>query len=316
MAERGEPRDVVDHIHDLIAQAPRLLRGTQLLAWLLVGGAHADKPLIHESEGERRCTAPAVRVSVRDRLSTQEAPALLKGSKDEIGNSEPVFAAQFIEPLKVDTALINRRNHRQSFGDAERVVLAAAGRGDVHDARPLLCSNITPRDDAVRGTICAECLCYGWGGVERGAIAPSHHLAPLLRLKHLGARCATAECGDTARRADPHLATVKLHQFIREGWAHRSGDVGGNRPRRCRPGQKFLTRSINKRESEVGRWVIAIGIPLRHLVLADAGAAPCAPRHAVAPLVKPAATVAFGEEAPDQIVVLIREGEVRATNLR
>ena len=50
-------------------------------------------------------------------------------------------------------------------------------------------------------------------------------------------------------------------------------------------------------------------------MLADAGAAPCAPRHAVAPLVEPAAAVAFGEEAPDQIVVLIREGEVRATNL-
>ena len=50
-------------------------------------------------------------------------------------------------------------------------------------------------------------------------------------------------------------------------------------------------------------------------MLADARAASRAPRHAVAPLIEPAATVAFGEEAPDQIVVLIREGEVRATNL-
>ena len=173
---------------------------------------------------------------MRDLLSTQEAPTLLQRNKDEIGNSEPVLTAEIVEPLKVDTALINRRNHRQAFGDAERVVLAAAGRGDVHDARPLLCSNITPRDDAVCGPIWAECFGYGWRGVKRGAIAPSHQLAPLLGLEHLGARCTTAECGNAARSTDPHLATVKLHQLIREGWAHRSGDVGGNRPRRCRPG--------------------------------------------------------------------------------
>ena len=214
VSERWEPRDVVNDIHDLIAQAPRLLCRTQLLAWLLVGGAHADKPLIHESEGERRCTAPTVRIPVRDLLSTQEAPALLKGSKDEIGNSEPVFPAQIIEPLKVDTALINRRNHRQAFGDAEGVVLATAGRGDVHDARPLFGANVAPRDHTVCGTIWAEGCGYGWRGIKRGAVAPPHQLAPLLGVKYLRARCTTAECGDATRCADPHLAPIKLHQFI------------------------------------------------------------------------------------------------------
>ena len=63
----------------------------------------------------------------------------------------------------------------------------------------------------MRGAICTECLCYGGGGVERGAIAPSDQLAPLLGIEHLGARGTTAECSDTARGADPHLASVKFH---------------------------------------------------------------------------------------------------------
>ena len=144
MAERGEPRNVVDDVHDLVAQAPRLLCSSELLAWLLVGGTHADEPLIYEPEGEWRRTAPAVRISVRDLLSTQEAPALLQRNKDKISNSEPVLTTQFVESLEVRAALINGRNHRQAFGDTERVVLAAAGRGDVHDARPLLCADVAP----------------------------------------------------------------------------------------------------------------------------------------------------------------------------
>ena len=81
---------------------------------------------------------------MRDLLSTQEAPALLQRNKDRIGNSEPVPATQFVESIEVRTALINRRNHWQAFGDTERVVLAAAGRGDVYDARPLLCADVAP----------------------------------------------------------------------------------------------------------------------------------------------------------------------------
>jgi hypothetical protein len=140
-----------------------------------------------------------VRVPVRDLLSTQEAPALLEGSKDKISDSEPILAAEVVESWKVGTALVDWRDHRQTFGDAERMVLTATCRGDVHDARPLLCPNITPRDDAMRGTIGAECLCYGWGGIKRGAIAPSDQLAPLLCFKHRGTGCTAAERSDAAR---------------------------------------------------------------------------------------------------------------------
>ena len=144
MPKRWEPRDVVDDIHDLIPKAPRLLGGSQLLTWLLIGCTHADKPLIDETEGERRRAAPAVRIPVRDLLSAQQAAALLKRSKDKIGDCEPVLTAEIVEPLKVGTALIDWRNHREAFGDAEGMVFAAACWGDVHDARPLLGANITP----------------------------------------------------------------------------------------------------------------------------------------------------------------------------
>ena len=305
VAKRWEPRDVVDNVHDLIAQAPRLLGSGQLLAWLLERGAHADKPLIDEAEGERRRAAPAVRIAVRDLLSSQQAAALLKRSKDEVCNSEPILAAEVVESRKVGTALVNWRNHREAFGDAEGMVLATARRGDVHDAGPLFSANITPRDHAMRGSVGTERLGYGCGSIKRGAIAPSDKLTPLLGIEHLGARGAAAECGDAARCANPHLASVELHQLIREGWIHRGGDVGRNRPRRRCPGQELFAGSINEWETEVGGWVVTIGVPFSHLVLADARAAACAPRHAVAPLVEPAALIAFGKEAPDQIVVLI-----------
>ena len=315
MAERREPRNVVDDVHDLIAQAPRLLGGGQLLAWLLVGGAHADKPLINKSEGERRCAAPTVRIPVGDLLAAQEAAALLERGKDKISDSEPILAAEVVESWKVGTALVDWRNHRQPFGDAEGMVLATARRGNVHDARPLLCADVTPRDHSVRGTVGAECLRYGWGGVERGSIAPSHELAPLLCFEDLGAGGAAAECGDAARGANPHLASVELHQFIRECRIDRRSHVGRNRPRRCRPSQEFLTGSVNEREAEVGGGVVSIGVPFGHLMLTDASAAARAPRHAVAPLIQPATAVAFSKEAPDQVVVLIGEGEVRTTDL-
>ncbi len=61
--------------------------------------------------------------------------------------------------------------------------------------------------------------------------------------------------------------------------------------------------------------ILAVLVALGHLVLADAGAAARAPRHRVVALVDPAALVALGQEAPDQVVVLVAEGEVAATEI-
>ncbi len=51
-------------------------------------------------------------------------------------------------------------------------------------------------------------------------------------------------------------------------------------------------------------------------MLADPGPAAGAPRHRVVALVEPAAPVALRQEAPDQVVVLVAEREVRAAELR
>ena len=235
MAERREPRNVVDNIHNLIAQTCRLLCRGQLFTWFLIGGAHANKPLIYETEGERSCATPAVRVTVRDLFTTQQAAALLQRCEDRIGNSEPILAAELVKTLKVGTTLINWRDHRKAFRNAESVVLAATRRGDVHDARPLLSANITPRDHPVRGAIRTECCGYRWCGIERCAIAPSHELTAGLGIEDLGARGASAECGDSSRGANPQLASVKLHKFIGERRIHRGRDVGWDRPRCRRP---------------------------------------------------------------------------------
>jgi hypothetical protein len=59
-----------------------------------------------------------------------------------------------------------------------------------------------------------------------------------------------------------------------------------------------------------------LDIAFRHdLVLADAGAAAPAPRHHVVAFVDPAAIVALLQEAPDLIVVLVAEREIRSTQI-
>ena len=52
VAEVRDPADLVDHVHDLVAQAGvDLLRG-QRFARLVVDRAHADEPLVDETEDE------------------------------------------------------------------------------------------------------------------------------------------------------------------------------------------------------------------------------------------------------------------------
>src|SRR5438552_569962 len=56
-------------------------------------------------------------------------------------------------------------------------------------------------------------------------------------------------------------------------------------------------------------------IALVHLRLRDAGPAAGAPGHRVVALVDPAPPVALGQEAPDQVVVLVAEREVAAARV-
>ena len=72
---------------------------------------------------------------------------------------------------------------------------------------------------------------------------------------------------------------------------------------------------VEQREAHGQPRILAILVALVHLHLRQAGAAAGTPRHRVVALVQPAAPVALGEEAPDEVVVLVAEGVVAATQL-
>ena len=73
---------------------------------------------------------------------------------------------------------------------------------------------------------------------------------------------------------------------------------------------------VDERELDREPGVLAIGVALGHLVLADPSPASRAPGHRVVALVKPPAPVALGQERPDEVVVLVGEGEVTAAEVR
>ena len=96
---------------------------------------------------------------------------------------------------------------------------------------------------------------------------------------------------------------------------HSGGNIGGYGPRRGCPRDELFAWPIHKCQPEIERRIFAICIPLSHLVLTDPRAAAGTPRHAVAPLVEPAAGMTRCKEGPDEVVVLVGEREVRTANL-
>src|SRR5918995_2020887 len=78
VAEPGDPLDLVDDVHDLVAQAALLLFGRHLVARLVVRLAHRDVPLVDHAKQKGRAAAPAMRIAVRVRLEVVEERALLE----------------------------------------------------------------------------------------------------------------------------------------------------------------------------------------------------------------------------------------------
>ncbi len=64
MPKAGIPVDLVNPIHDLIAQTGRFFRFRHLFARFVVQFAHADEPLIHQSIDQLFAATPAVRVAM------------------------------------------------------------------------------------------------------------------------------------------------------------------------------------------------------------------------------------------------------------
>ena len=145
-------------------------------------------------------------------------------------------------------------------------------------------------------------------------VAPADELAPRLlpRAPRTGPRRRCLSVPLPSQKRVVALADPRRSRGLRpDGRRH----VGGEGPRRRRPDEQRLAGPVDQREAHRQPGVLAVLVALVHLHLADAGAAARAPGHRVVALVDPAAPVALREEAPDQVVVLVAEGEVAAADV-
>ncbi len=319
VAEVRDPADLVDDVHDLVAQARVDLFLGQRLARLVVQRSHADEPLVDEAEDERRPAPPAVRVAVVDRLEPVEAALALEVLDDRVGHVAHVAPRQRAEPADEDAALVERGDDRQPERLAELEVLGAAARGDVDDAGPLVLADVGPRHDPVLvgrvrgvGRAGGEGLPDSRQVVERPVIAPADHVRSGDLVEHLERTGERGLEGPLPQPVDPvTLADLDVADGRADGGSH----VRGQRPGRRRPDQQRFARPVAERERDRQPRVVPVLVALVHLGLRDARPAPRAPRHRVVALVDPAAPVALGQEAPDQVVVLVAEREVAAPDV-
>ena len=310
VAEAGDPGDAVDLLHDLVAQAGVDLLGRQRLARLVVDGTHRDVPLVDEAEDERRPAAPAVRVAVLVGLQAVEAAGVAQMGHHRVGHVTHVAAGQEAEAVEEDAVLGQRRDHRQPQRLAQGVVLGAAAGGDVDDAGALQLADLVPRHDAVFETV--QHPLHGRQVVEEAAVAPADELLAALLLEDLE---GTLQGLLERPLAEPRHLVALAHLDVAQLGPDRGHDVGRQGPRRGRPHEQRLARAIQERQADGQAGVLAVLVALVHLHLRDARAAAGAPRHRVVALVQPAAAMALGEEAPDEVVVLVAEGEVGAAEL-
>ena len=313
VAERRDPPDPVDALHDLVAEAGVDLGRGQRLARLVVDLAHADVPLVHEPEQQRRAAPPAVRVPVAVRLEVVEERPPLEVVDDRLGDRRRLAPAEPAEVRVVATVLVDRADDRQPEGPPELEVLGAAARGDVDDAGPLLLADVAPRDHAVRRSRPPANASRTAGRSSNGPVyrqptrsAPARLLDDLERALEDLLERPPAEPEQVLALADLDVAEVR---------ADGRGHVGGQRPRRRRPHEQRLARPVQEREAHGEPRVLAILVALVHLHLGQAGAAARAPGHRVVAAVDPAALVALGQEPPDEVVVLVAEGEVAAADV-
>ena len=313
VAEARDPPDPVHDLHDLVAKRGVHLRLRQLVPRPVVDLAHADVPLVNESEQERRAAAPAVRIAVAVRLDVVEEPPLLEVGQDRLADVGGLAPAQPVEPRVVPAVLVDRPDHRQADLATQLVVLRTAARGDVDDPGPLLLADLGPGDHAVLVARLRERLPDRRQLVERTRVPPAGQLRPGPLLHDLEWSAERLLQGSLAH---PEVVAALAHLDVAQVRANGGGDVRGQRPGRRRPDQERLAGPVHQREPHREPWILAVLVALVHLHLGQAGPAPRAPRHGVVAAVDPAALVALGQEAPDEVVVLVAEREVGTPDVR
>ncbi len=106
-----------------------------------------------------------------------------------------------------------------------------------------------------------------------------------------------------------HVA-VLLHTGVGQRGVDGGGDVGRQRPWGGRPNEQVFVRAVQQGQADVDAGVLHLPAALVDLHVGDASGAAGAPGHHVVAAIDPAALPAGLEEAPDGVVVLVREGVV------
>jgi hypothetical protein len=252
-----------------------------------------------------------VRVDVLVRLGLVEVALFFEALEDRTRDVGDVLPREPVVALDVDAALVHRRKHRRArMLLGEREVLAATPRRDMHDARAFLGADLIPRDDFVFGARAPPRRQL----VEGAAIAPADHHTPWQRpddlllamlppaqFLQLGDH-VIGEVVDRAVLLDPRVGQLRVD---------RTGDVGGQRPGRCRPDQQILVGTVHQRQAHVDADVLDLPAALVDLHVGDSRPTARTPGHHVVAAIDPAALPAGLEETPDRVVVLVRHRVVR-----
>ena len=226
-------------------------------------------------------------------LRLDEQPPVVEIADDLLRSVSCREAVQPAEGGIEVPGLVDGGDHVEVERLGELEILGTAARCDVHDSRAVLHRDVVPGDHTMLDLATrAEC-------VERALVPPADDLGTGEPLhEHL---VGIASDGDPVAVLEPTV----LRDRVDGG-----GDVCWKRPRRRRPDDDRLSRSIEKPEPDEERWVDTIDIAAMKLVCGDRRAAARAPLGRTMALEEPAFPVDDREELPDVLDVRVREREV------
>ena len=142
--EFGDPANLVDHVHDLVAQAALFFGCGDFGPGLVVQFAHADEPLIHQAEDQLGAAAPAGGIAVGVGFDVIEDALALQIIEDRLGHIGDVHAGQPAKALDEIAVIVERGQDGEVVLFAQVEVLGAAAGGDVDDAGAFALAHAIP----------------------------------------------------------------------------------------------------------------------------------------------------------------------------